>query len=76
MRREFLDVQDEMRIDPMGEVSGPEKAKPAAAPKPTEKIAEKTTAADPKPEPSSQKPAGAADSLDASGDKAAETAGG
>ena len=77
MRREFLDVQDELRIDPTEEDSATRGNEPTADSKPAEVPAETTAeAADPKRDPASQKAAGAADSLDPSSDEAAETAGG
>lgn len=76
MRREFLDVQDEMRIDPTGEDSA-ERESEAAAGKPAEVPAETSAAAtEPKRDAAPKNEAGADDSTDPSGDKAAETAGG
>jgi Tat protein translocase TatB subunit len=81
MRREFMDVQDELRIDPTQEDSAPRGEEAAADPKPAEVPAETTAEpADPKhypaPEQAAEQAAEAADSLDPSGDKASETAGG
>jgi len=77
MRREFLDVQDELRIDPTEEDFATRRNEPTADPKPAEVPAKTTTeAGDPERDPASQNAAGAADSLDPSDDKAAETTGG
>lgn len=79
MRREFLDVQDELRIDPTEADSSVKKKDPAAASKPGEIAAASAAEAagvDPKRDVASQGAAGAEDAVDASGDKAAETAGG
>ena len=76
MRREFLDVQDELRIDPTEEDSTAAKDDPAAASKPPEVGAgseAEADEADPKRDVASQNTAGVADSP---GDKASETAGG